>query len=114
MATVLSKTDVPFCYGTAVNARTQCQHYHSELDIIAIKFWCCQQFYACIECHREAADHPPTVWPKAERDAAAILCGNCHNTLSINAYFACENVCPHCQAAFNSGCANHYPLYFEL
>ncbi len=102
------------CHGTAVNARTQCQHYHSERDIIGIQFKCCGTFYACIECHREAADHPPAVWLKNERDAEAILCGNCHNTLSISNYFACENVCPHCQAAFNPGCANHYPLYFEM
>ena len=108
-----TKSAIPLVYGTAVNARTQCAHYHSARDIVAIKMHCCGTFYACIECHREAADHAPTVWPKAEWDAAAVLCGNCGRVLAISEYLGCENACPHCRAAFNPGCANHYPLYFE-
>ena len=100
--------------GVGVNARTQCAHYHSERDIIAIKHKCCDTYYACIECHHELANHASVVWPKSERDAAAVLCGNCHNQLSIAEYLACDNTCPACQAAFNPGCANHYPLYFEI
>jgi uncharacterized CHY-type Zn-finger protein len=42
-----------------------------------------------------------------------VYCGNCHTTLSISSYLACANTCPACGAAFNPGCANHYPLYFE-
>ncbi|MBD2769948.1 hypothetical protein IC235_18825 [Hymenobacter sp. BT664] len=102
------------CYGTGVNARTQCAHYHSERDIIAIKFKCCDTFYACIQCHNEAVAHAPVVWSKTERQTEAILCGNCHSTLRIADYFAADNACPVCQAAFNPGCANHYPLYFEM
>ncbi|HEX8326768.1 MAG TPA: CHY zinc finger protein [Hymenobacter sp.] len=101
------------CRGTGVNERTQCAHYHSERDIIAIKFKCCGTFYACIQCHHEAASHPSTVWPRAEFDHPAIYCGNCHGTLSITDYLNCANQCPSCQAAFNPGCANHYHLYFE-
>jgi uncharacterized CHY-type Zn-finger protein len=100
--------------GVEVNARTQCAHYHSERDIIAIKHKCCGTYYACIQCHCELADHAAVVWPKNERSEAAILCGNCHSQLSIAAYLACANSCPVCQAAFNPGCANHYPLYFEM
>ena len=99
-------------YGTSVNKRTQCAHYHSERDIIAIRFKCCDAFYACIQCHNEAADHAPVVWPKAEFAAEAIYCGNCHSTLAIADYLGCSNTCPVCQAAFNPGCANHYHLYF--
>lgn len=98
--------------GTGVNARTQCAHWHSERDIIAIKFKCCDTYYACIDCHREATDHAPIVWPRAEFGEQAIYCGNCRHTLSINDYLACGNMCPVCQAAFNPGCARHYPLYF--
>lgn len=101
------------CHGTGVNERTQCAHYHSERDIIAIKLKCCDAFYACIHCHQEVANHAPMVWPKSEYDAEAIYCGNCQNTLSIERYLSCNNTCPHCQAAFNPGCANHYHLYFE-
>ena len=100
-------------YGTGVNERTQCSHYHSERDIIAIKFKCCDAFYACIQCHEEAVSHVPQVWPKAEFQIEAIYCGHCRHTLSIASYLGCNNTCPHCQAAFNPGCANHYHLYFE-
>ena len=101
------------CHGISVNERTQCAHYHSERDIIAIKLKCCDAFYACIQCHEEAADHAPVVWPKSEFTTEAILCGNCQSTLSITSYLGCNNTCPICQAAFNPGCANHYHLYFE-
>lgn len=102
------------CHGVGVNERTQCAHYHSERDIIAIKLKCCGTFYACIRCHYETADHAPIVWPKAEFDTAAILCGNCQTTLPIAEYLACEGTCPNCRAAFNPGCANHYRFYFEM
>ena len=108
-----TETTAPIvCHGTNVNERTQCVHYHSERDIIAIKFKCCGEFYACIECHQEMADHAPIVWPKEEFAAQAILCGNCKSTLSIAEYLGCGNTCPACQVAFNPGCANHYHLYF--
>ena len=100
------------CHGTNVNERTQCAHYHSERDIIAIKFKCCGEFYACIECHQDMVDHVPIIWPKVEFAAQAILCGNCKSTLSIAEYLSCGNTCPACQSAFNPGCANHYHLYF--
>lgn len=101
------------CHGTGVNERTQCAHYHSERDIIAIKFKCCDTFYACIHCHAETASHAPLLWSKAEFDTQAILCGNCQTTLTVAEYLACENACPYCRAAFNPGCVNHYHLYFE-
>lgn len=100
-------------HGTGVNARTQCAHYHSERDIIAIKHRCCGEFYACIQCHNEAASHASQVWPKTEFQAEAIYCGNCNCTLSIASYLSGNSICPRCQAAFNPSCANHYHLYFE-
>ena len=99
-------------HGTSVNARTQCVHYHSERDIIAIKFKCCDEFYACIECHHETAGHTSVVWPAAAFNEEAIYCGNCLSTISIASYLTCDNTCPACRAAFNPGCANHYHLYF--
>lgn len=108
------KTPGPIrCHGTGVNERTQCAHYHSERDLIAIQFKCCGVFYACIECHHEAAGHAPVVWPKAEFNTQAIYCGHCKNTFSIADYLGCDSTCPVCQVAFNPGCAKHYPLYFE-
>ncbi|MBO2011754.1 CHY zinc finger protein [Hymenobacter negativus] len=106
-------TNPPTVHGTDVNERTQCAHYHSERDLIAIQHKCCREFYACIKCHNEAASHSPQVWPKAEFQTEAIYCGNCHHTLSIASYLSCNSICPYCQAAFNPGCANHYHFYFE-
>ena len=109
----MKKEQIITVRGTGVNAHTQCAHWHSARDIIAIKFKCCGEFYACFECHAEQAGHPAQVWRQTEFAAQAIYCGNCHRTLSIGAYLASGNACPVCQAAFNPGCAKHYPLYFE-
>src|SRR5438045_2818145 len=100
--------------GIGVNERNQCAHYRSDRDIVAIKFKCCDTFYACIRCHEELADHRVVVWGKNGREATAILCGACRNMLSIAQYFACGNTCPICGAAFNPGCAHHYHVYFAV
>ena len=100
--------------GVSVNERTQCQHFHSEFDVVAVRFKCCDTFYACIDCHNELAGHRPQVWGKNERETHAILCGNCQRTLSIAEYLDCQNRCPECGAAFNPRCAQHYHFYFEV
>lgn len=33
--------------GVALDANTRCRHYGTDKDIIAIKFKCCETFYAC-------------------------------------------------------------------
>jgi len=100
-------------YGKPVDNQTRCQHWHSTLDIIAIKFNCCEKYYPCFSCHGETADHEPSVWPKEEFSEKAILCGVCGTELSIQEYFDSENTCPNCNSKFNPGCSNHYHLYFE-
>jgi len=50
--------------GIDVDPETRCDHYHSDRDIIAIKFKCCGQWYPCHACHAEVAGHPAEVWPK--------------------------------------------------
>lgn len=101
-------------HGIGVNERNQCAHYGSARDIVAIKFKCCETFYACIHCHDEVTKHPPIVWQKDDWKAEVILCGNCHNTISIADYLGCSDQCPRCNASFNPGCANHYHFYFDL
>lgn len=100
-------------FGKPVDNQTRCVHWHSELDIIAIKFKCCDKYYPCFSCHEEEADHEHQVWPKAEFDQKAILCGVCGNELSIADYMASNNTCPTCKSGFNPGCSKHYHLYFE-
>ncbi len=100
--------------GIGVESQTRCAHYHSELDIIAIRFKCCGGWFPCFECHRETTEHLPEVWAMTERDEKAILCGGCGHQLTINEYFNCGAVCPNCERNFNLKCANHYELYFEI
>ncbi|MBX2963920.1 MAG: chromophore lyase [Cyclobacteriaceae bacterium] len=100
-------------YGKPVDNQTRCVHWHSPLDIIAIKFYCCDQYFPCYSCHEETADHAATVWPKKEFDKKAILCGVCGHELTVNEYMQCNNNCPKCNSPFNPGCKNHYHLYFE-
>ncbi|ORY67788.1 CHY zinc finger family protein [Pseudomassariella vexata] len=101
--------------GLEVTARTQCSHWHSERDIIAIKHKCCGEYYACISCHEALADHPNQVWPKGEQGIAkGVLCGNCHHELTIVEYLGSGNRCTKCAAEFNAGCRLHYDLYFEV
>ena len=63
--------------GKVIDHQTRCTHYHSALDIIAIKFKCCNTYYPCYSCHLEETDHVAVPWPLVERDTKAILCGAC-------------------------------------
>ncbi|MCA1055010.1 hypothetical protein LCM10_08435 [Rossellomorea aquimaris] len=99
--------------GVDVDTHTRCRHYHSEIDIIAIKFKCCDTYYPCHLCHEETADHEAIRWSREEWHTPAVLCGGCGHELTILQYMNCQSVCPECQASFNPGCQLHYHLYFE-
>lgn len=100
--------------GVGLDSRTRCVHYHSALDIIAIRMKCCDTYYACKDCHDALADHAIKVWPRAEWDQLAVLCGACGTELTIAAYMTSGNQCPACGAQFNPGCQKHYSFYFEV
>jgi uncharacterized CHY-type Zn-finger protein len=99
--------------GKTVDNQTRCVHYYSPLDVIAIKFKCCGEYYPCYQCHEETADHQAVAWKKEEWDNKAVLCGVCATELTIHEYLNSDNRCPYCQSAFNPGCSKHYHLYFE-
>ncbi len=40
-------------FGSRIDSNTRCKHWNSKLDIIAIKFACCQKYYPCYLCHSE-------------------------------------------------------------
>lgn len=103
----------PIVNGVALDAQTRCAHYHSVLDIIAIRMRCCGIYHACRECHDDLADHPAEVWPKAEWHRPIVLCGACGLEMSVHDYLAGDNRCPACAAPFNPGCKTHHHLYFE-
>ncbi|KAE9401960.1 hypothetical protein BT96DRAFT_856068 [Gymnopus androsaceus JB14] len=101
-------------HGIDVRPHTQCAHWHSSRDIIAIRHKCCGEYYACISCHEALAGHKNQVWPKDEWGPSNIvLCGKCLCEMSVVQYLGCDNHCPSCKAEFNPGCRNHYHLYFE-
>jgi putative transcriptional regulator len=100
--------------GKKVDNQTRCIHYHSPLDIIAIKFKCCNSYYPCYQCHEEAADHPSQVWKKEDFETKAIICGVCKTEMSINTYKSSDYQCPFCSANFNPKCSLHDHLYFEM
>ena len=98
--------------GVDVDESTRCRHWFDVVDIIAIKFKCCGEWFPCYECHSAEADHPASVWPAGERDAKAVLCGACGHQPSITEYLNCDSACPGCGSKFNPGCAKHFHLYF--
>lgn len=104
----------PKVHGIDVTPLTQCAHWHSDHDIVAIKHKCCGEYYGCISCHEALAGHEPDVWPRGEwATTRAVLCGRCRRELTIGEYLGSGNACPGCEAGFNPGCARHYELYFE-
>ena len=100
--------------GVDVDAESRCAHWHSPLDIIAIKFKCCGEWYACYECHEAVANHEAEVWPRDEFERQAVICGSCKAELTIAEYLECDSRCPRCRSGFNPGCSRHHGLYFQL
>ena len=101
-------------YGKPIDDQTRCVHYHSPVDVIAIKFKCCNKYYPCYECHEEAAGHAAQQWKEEEWGEAAIYCGVCKKEITIRQYMSSGNHCPNCDASFNPNCSRHYHLYFEI
>lgn len=100
--------------GVDLDEETRCAHYHSDRDVVAIRFRCCDEFFACIHCHDALTDHEPAVWPREAFDEAAVRCGVCGSTFSIASYLESGDACPVCGAAFNPGCAAHHHCYFDV
>ena len=98
--------------GRTVDDETRCVHYATPLDVIAIRFACCGEYYPCHLCHAECADHPAEQWPREQRDREAILCGVCSTELTIDRYLEVDG-CPNCDARFNPGCHLHSAYYFQ-
>ena len=103
----------PRVLGPVVDDETRCIHYRSALDVVAIRFACCGEYYPCHLCHAETAGHPARQWPREQREEHAVLCGVCGDELTISEYLAADD-CPHCGAAFNPGCHLHTHLYFDV
>lgn len=105
--------DTPVVLGRTVDGQTRCVHYHSDADIVAIRFKCCGKWYPCYKCHDECERHAIARWETREFDRQAVLCGVCGRTLAIREYLGAA-ACPHCASAFNAGCRKHYGIYFAV
>ena len=100
--------------GVDIDDETRCSHYHSEADIIALKFKCCGKWFPCHLCHQELAQHDAVVWPEQEFHSVAVLCGGCGRQMSVREYLDCASICPACGRSFNPGCAKHAHCYFAV
>jgi uncharacterized CHY-type Zn-finger protein len=100
-------------HGIKLNAHTGCAHYAGVLDIIAVKFKCCQHYYACYSCHLALTNHSTERWSKKDFHTRALLCGRCGVEMTICEYLACNSTCLHCQSPFNPRCKLHWNLYFQ-
>jgi len=98
-------------FGLPIDLETRCVHWHDDVDVVAIRFPCCDRFHPCHACHAEVADHAARVWGVDERETHAILCGACGATFSIADYLVATS-CLACGAGFNPGCHLHHELYF--
>ena len=107
-----------FIKGKAVDDNTRCIHWHSSLDVIALKLKCCGQYHCCISCHDELAFHAVQRYNiDEEPDRKVIVCGCCKHEMSFQEYKSCDRdstfACAQCKAPFNPGCKLHYHLYFD-
>ena len=99
--------------GDVIDDHTRCAHYGGPLDVVAIRFACCDEWYPCLHCHAAAVTHEIAAWPAEAGAEHAVLCGVCRSTLTVDDYLAATS-CPACAAAFNPGCALHHPVYFTV
>ena len=99
--------------GVDVDPETRCAHWESPVDVIALRFGCCETYYPCASCHDAVTDHEAEPWPRDRFDEPAVLCGVCRETLPAREYLDGDDACPHCGAAFNPGCRRHRDRYFE-
>lgn len=99
-------------WGSTVDQETRCIHYRSPLDIVALRFACCDRFYPCFQCHDDDADHLRKPWPADRFNEPAAMCGVCGHLMLVAEYQSAPS-CPSCSAPFNPGCAAHAHLYFE-
>lgn len=105
----------PLVLGPVVDGETRCIHYHLPLDVIAIKFKCCGNYYPCYKCHDLCESHLRKIWPVLElENRKVVLCGCCKRELTFLQYTGSNNDCCFCGARFNPGCSLHYDLYFDV
>ncbi|WP_080506069.1 CHY zinc finger protein [Halorubrum sp. BV1] len=100
--------------GVAVDSETRCAHWDSPVDVVALRFGCCEAYYPCDACHDAVTNHEAEPWPRNRFDESAALCGRCRATLPARVFLDADDACPCCGVAFNPGCRAHVDRYFEV
>ncbi|MCQ9352650.1 CHY zinc finger protein [Corynebacterium sp. 153RC1] len=100
----------PQVRGQLVDSQGRCQHYHSQLDVVANKCVTCGQWWACHKCHEEAQGHRFGPMPTNQLGAMCCACGE----VMTYPQYAAQPHCPSCQHPFNPGCHLHAPIYWQL
>ncbi|MGT2908167.1 CHY zinc finger protein [Streptococcus dentiloxodontae] len=98
-------------YGLLVDRQSRCQHYQTDLDIVALKCFGCQRYYACYLCHDTLENHSYQAYPSSYSRDKAVVCGVCYYEMTIEHYQK-SKACPNCQSRFNPNCAKHRNIYF--
>ncbi len=100
--------NTPKIYGEDLDSAGRCRHYHTELDVVALKCARCGKYYACYQCHDDLEDHH--FEPTDEKETYPVLCGNCMHLLTYAEYSGGH--CPYCGHGFNPRCSRHKHIYF--
>jgi len=95
-------------WGNLTDSQGRCEHYHTELDIIANKCGICGKFYACYKCHDEAENHSFGGVEGSEKDT--VMCGVCGKMFSYEEYSKLSG-CSECGSLFNPRCSLHKSCY---
>lgn len=94
--------------GIQIDEAGRCFHYHSIVDIVALKCSYCQQYYACYKCHDSLNHHPFKA--NSSKENFPVLCGLCREKLTLSQYK--EGFCYYCKHSFNPNCSYHHSIYF--
>lgn len=100
-------------YGRVVDTESRCVHWHSRRDVLALKFRCCDRYWACVTCHEQCAGHAVRRY-HVELDSGlkVVVCGVCRCEMTFAEYTGGLR-CVQCHVEFNPGCKMHYSMYFD-
>lgn len=104
---IKTKTGISL-YGEELDQEGRCRHYHTDLDVVALKCAKCGRYYACYHCHDALEDH--SFVPTDETEPYPVLCGSCGQRLTYEEYS--KGHCPYCGHPFNPRCSRHHDIYF--
>lgn len=71
-------------FGIGLDSSSRCYHYHTKLDIVALKCSVCQKYYACYKCHDALEEHCFAATKSDE--TFPVLCGSCRQMLTLKEY----------------------------